>query len=139
MIITRPVYIAGDNIVTSLWSATEEVMHNIESGIIGFQKYDDRALTPSLIPLSLVNNDILNSGFREVLHIRHPEMPQEYFTRLEKMFILSVHNAIKESGIANTGPDSVLVISSTKGNIDLLEASNKSFHDPFRIYLWKMA
>lgn len=136
---TRPVYIAGDNIITSLGSATEEVMHNIESGIIGFQKYDDRALTPSLIPLSRVNNDILNSGFREVLHIRHPEMPQEHFTRLEKMFIVSVHNAIKESGIANTGPDSVLVISSTKGNIDLIEASNKSFHDPSRIYLWKMA
>jgi len=135
----KPVYIAGDNIITSLGITTQEVIHQLESGINGFQRYDDRSLTPTPVPLSLVHRDLLNSKFLEILVTRHPEMHEEHFTRLEKMFIVSIHDAIKETEPDLFGSDSLLVISSTKGNIDLLEEGNKNFQDPGRIYLWKMA
>lgn len=135
----RPVYIAGDNIITSLGFTTPEVIHKVESGITGFQKYDDRSLTPTPLPLSLVNMDLLTAKFREILVMRHPEMREEHFTRLEKMFIVSIHDAIKETEPDLYGANSLLVISSTKGNIDLLEEGKKNFPDPGRIYLWKMA
>ncbi len=135
----RPVYIAGDNIITSLGFSTQEVIHKVESGITGFQKYDDHSLTPALVPLSLVHKDLLNAKFLEILVSLHPEMNEEHFTRLEKMFIVSIHDAIKESEPALFGSNSLLVISSTKGNIDLLEEGKKHFPDPGRIYLWKMA
>ena len=135
----RPVYIAGDNIITSLGFTTPEVIHKVEYGITGFHKYDDRSLTPTPVPLSLVNMDLLTAKFREILVMRHPEMHEEHFTRLEKMFIVSIHDAIKETEPDLYGANSLLVISSTKGNIDLLEEGKKNFPDPGRIYLWKMA
>ncbi|MGA2824227.1 MAG: beta-ketoacyl synthase N-terminal-like domain-containing protein [Bacteroidales bacterium] len=135
----RPVYIAGDNIITSLGLTTPEVIRKVKSGIIGFQKYDDRSLTPTPVPLSLVDMDLLTPKFREILDMRHPEMREEHFTRLEKMFIVSIHDAVKEIETDLYGSNSLLVISSTKGNIDLLEEGKKDFPDPGRIYLWKMA
>jgi 3-oxoacyl-[acyl-carrier-protein] synthase-1 len=135
----RPVYIAGDNIITSLGITTQEVIHQMESGITGFQKYDDRSLTPAPVPLSLVNRNLLNAKFLEILIKLHPEMRKDNFTRLEKMFIVSIHDAI--AGIENElyGSNSLLIISTTKGNIELLEEGMKDFPDPGRIYLWKMA
>jgi 3-oxoacyl-[acyl-carrier-protein] synthase-1 len=118
---------------------TREVIHQLESGINGFQKYDDRSLTPTPVPLSLVHRDLLNAKFLEILVSCHPEMQEEYFTRLEKMFIVSIHEAVKETGTTLFGSNSLLVISTTKGNIELLEEGKKDFPDPGRIYLWKMA
>jgi 3-oxoacyl-[acyl-carrier-protein] synthase-1 len=134
-----PVYIAGDNIITSLGFTTSEVIQKVESGITGFRKDDDRSLTPSPVPLSMVHSDLLDGMFREILAMRHPEMREEHFTRLEKMFIISIHDAVKETVPELRGSNSLLVISSTKGNIDLLEEGKKNFPDPGRIYLWKMA
>ncbi len=136
---TRQVYIAGDNILTSLGITTQEVIHQLESGINGFQKYNDPSLTPTELPLSLVNMEMLTVKFGEILALRHPEMHEGYFTRLEKMFIVSIHDAIKEIESSLIGSNSLLVISSTKGNIDLLEEGKKDFPDPGRIFLWKMA
>ena len=135
----RPVYIAGDNIVTSLGITTKEVIHNLESGVTGFRKYDDRSLTPTPVPLSMVNPVLLNSKFREILLMRHPEMQEDHFTRLEKMFLVSIETAIEEIQEELYGSNTLLIISSTKGNIDLLEEGKKNFPDPGRIYLWKMA
>jgi 3-oxoacyl-[acyl-carrier-protein] synthase-1 len=135
----RPVYIAGDNIITSLGLTTPEVIRKVESGIIGFQKYEDHSLTPIPVPLSLVDTNLLTAKFREILNVRHPEMREEHFTRLEKMFIVSIHDAVKKIETDLYGSNSLLVISSTKGNIDLLEEGKKDFPDPSRIYLWKMA
>ena len=135
----KPVYIAGDNIINSLGITTQEVINQLESGITGFKNYDDRSLTPTPLPLSLVHMDLLTAKFREILGMRHPEMREEHFTRLEKMFIVSIHEAVKEIETDLYGSNSLLVISSTKGNIDLLEEGKKDFPDPGRIYLWKMA
>jgi 3-oxoacyl-[acyl-carrier-protein] synthase I len=135
----KPVYIAGDNIIASLGFSTAEVIRNVEAGITGFRKYDDRSLTPSPLPLSLVDTDRLTKKFGEILDLLHPEMQEEHFTRLEKMFILSILDAIKDIAVELSGPDTLLVISSTKGNIDLLEESRKTFPDPDRVFLWKMA
>jgi 3-oxoacyl-[acyl-carrier-protein] synthase-1 len=135
----KPVFIAGDNIITSLGFTTRSVMHKAESGITGFQKYDERSLAPSPVPLSLVNNDLLDIKFREILVKRHPEIPEEDYTRLEKMFIASIDDAIQGSDPLLHGSNSLLMISSTKGNVDLLEEGKKNFCDPRRIYLWKMA
>jgi 3-oxoacyl-[acyl-carrier-protein] synthase-1 len=135
----KPVYIAGDNIVNSLGFSTIEVIQNVESGRTGFQKYNERSLTPAPLPLSLVNTSLLTERFSGVLSNRHPEMHEKKFTRLEKMFIVSIDDALKETEKDIYGGNSLLIISSTKGNIDLLEKGESEFPDPDRIYLWKMA
>jgi 3-oxoacyl-[acyl-carrier-protein] synthase I len=135
----KPVYIAGNNIITSLGFTTEEVMKNVESGTIGFKKYDDRSLTPSPVPLSLIDRDKLNDKFRSLLLIHHPDKTEDQFTRLEKMFIVSIDEAVKDINTDIYGSNSLLLISSTKGNIDLLDETNQSFPDQTRLLLWKMA
>ncbi len=135
----KNIYIAGDNIVNSLGFSTTEVIRNVESGRTGLDKSDDRSLTPAALPLSLVDTVLLSAKFGEVLGKRHPDMKETEFTRLEKMFIVSIDRALEETETDIYGDNSLLIISSTKGNIDLLEAGKSEFADPERIYLWKMA
>ncbi|MGA3012756.1 MAG: beta-ketoacyl synthase N-terminal-like domain-containing protein [Bacteroidales bacterium] len=135
----RKVFIAGDNIVNSLGFSTVEVMNQLETGATGFKFYNDPRLAQTTVPLSLVDQGMLHSRFKDILQKRHPELDEKSFTRLEKMFIVSIDGALKgiESDIYTS--NSLLIISSTKGNIDLLEEGKKEFPDPKRIFLWKMA
>jgi len=55
------------------------------------------------------------------------------------MFIVSIHDAINGTEPELHRSKSLLIISTTKGNIDLLEEGKKKIMDPGRIYLWKMA
>lgn len=135
----KNIYIAGDNIVNSLGFSTTEVIRKVESGRTGLDKNDDRSLTSAALPLSLVDTELLTSKFGEVLGKRHPDMNENEFTRLEKMFIVSIDRALEKTEKDIYGDNSLLIISSTKGNIDLLEAGKSEFADPERIYLWKMA
>lgn len=135
----RQAYIVGDNIITSLGFSTHEVIHQVKSGINGFQRYDMPSLTPLPLPLSLINSDLLTIKFREILSERHPEMQEQHFSRLEKMFIVSIHDAIKEVESAIFGSKSLLLISTTKGNIDLLGIEKNDKMNPGRVFLWEMA
>ena len=126
----RPVYIAGDNIITSLGFTTPEVIHKVEYGITGFQKYDDHSLTPTPLPLSLVNTDLLTGKFREILVMRHPEMREEHFTRLEKMFIVSIHDAVKETEPPFTGPTPSLLFPVPKEISTCLKKERKTSRIP---------
>jgi 3-oxoacyl-[acyl-carrier-protein] synthase-1 len=59
------------------------------------------------------------------------------FTRMEKMFILSIQDVMLKSGIR--AADSQIIFSTTKGNIDLLEEGMKGMFPEARLRLWKMA
>jgi 3-oxoacyl-[acyl-carrier-protein] synthase-1 len=66
-------------------------------------------------------------------------MQEQHFSRLEKMFIVSIHDAIKEVESAIFGSKSLLLISTTKGNIDLLGIEKNDKMNPGRVFLWEMA
>jgi 3-oxoacyl-[acyl-carrier-protein] synthase-1 len=135
----RQVYVVGDNIITSLGFSTHEVIHQVESGINGFQKYNHSSLSPIPLPLSLINPDLLMLKFREILSQRHPEIQEQHFSRVEKIFIVSIHDAIKEVESDILGPNSLLLISTTKGNIELLGKGKSDNLNTGRIFLWEMA
>ena len=92
----KKVYVAGDNIVNSLGFSTTEVMRYVESGITGFNIYNDHSQTPVPLPLSLIDTSLLTARFMDILERYHPEMNEKHYTRLEKMFIISIDNALKE-------------------------------------------
>jgi 3-oxoacyl-[acyl-carrier-protein] synthase-1 len=54
------------------------------------------------------------------------------------MFILSIHEAMKDQWVAPGDPATILIISTTKGNIDLLENRNKFIFPHKRLYLWEL-
>jgi 3-oxoacyl-[acyl-carrier-protein] synthase-1 len=56
------------------------------------------------------------------------------YTQLEKMCILSIQDVVSQSGVNLKDKESLLIISTTKGNIDVLEGAYKNI-DPKRAYL----
>jgi 3-oxoacyl-[acyl-carrier-protein] synthase-1 len=54
--------------------------------------------------------------------------PGSHFTKFEKLLISSIGNSLQISGMDAKDPKTILIISSTKGNIHLLE-TGKPFHD----------
>jgi 3-oxoacyl-[acyl-carrier-protein] synthase-1 len=134
----EPVYILNDNIITSLGFTTAENVAAIEKGIIGIRFKNDPALYPYPVLLSLVDPDLLNVKFAEVLQQYKKSSLAESFTRLEKMFIVSIFDALKDQTVIPGNPRTLLVISTTKGNIDLLENCNKAIFSHKRLYLWEL-
>ena len=121
----------GDNIFNSTGFGTRTVYKAVCMGVRG-------TVSGSLFPLcepvcaSLISRDTLGKMASE--SIRQPER----YTPLEQALILSVQDAVQQAGIDPAAPDTGMVLSSTKGNISLLEAPDPAF-GPERIHLWSTA
>ncbi len=134
----KPVYIINDNIITSLGFTTAENILSLDKGMIGIRTTDNPDLYPTPVQLSCADNNLLQMKFAEVLEIYQKSTSVNSYTRLEKFFILSIHDVLK-SRMVNPGNNrTLLVISTTKGNIDLLENRNKSVFNHKRLYLWEL-
>ena len=134
----KPVYILNDNIITSLGFTTSENISSLDNGNIGIRKVNDPSLYPNPVQLSMVDATRLNEKFSEVLAFHQKQTPADAYTRLEKMFIVSIHDAMKNSGVAPENSRTLPVISTTKGNIDLLEDRYKAIFSHKRLYLWEL-
>ncbi|MDP1622260.1 MAG: beta-ketoacyl synthase N-terminal-like domain-containing protein [Bacteroidales bacterium] len=134
----KPVYILNDNMITSLGFTTAENILAIKKGTIGIRTVNDPLLYPNPVPVSIVNDDLLNERLGEALADHHKTSPSDAFTRLEKFFIISIHDVLKNSPVEKGDPRTLLVISTTKGNIDLLEDRFKSKFSHKRLYLWEL-
>ncbi len=134
----NPVYILNDNIITSLGFTTSATLRALDEGIIGIHPAGDTSLHPGQMQLSLVETDELNVRFAEILAMRQKETPAEAYTRLEKLFLVSIHDALRNSTVAPENRRTILILSTTKGNIDLLENRYKTIFSHKRLYLWEL-
>ena len=132
----KKVFIDGDNIISSLGFTTDENMANLRKGKGGINIYSDRKFSPEILPLSLINTEKLNHYFEK---INSTSKTGNDFTRYEKLSTVSVENAVSFSAVDTHDPKTLFIFSSTKGNIDLLEPSNRNKYDKDRIYLWRSA
>lgn len=122
-----PVFIGNGNIISSLGFTTSENVQNLKKGKSGIKLSEDKKLSQSPFFVSLVDDERLNrSGLTG-------------YTRLEKMFILSVTDSLDNSDIDIANNRTLLILSSTKGNIDLLESKGNNEFGESRLYLWEMA
>jgi 3-oxoacyl-[acyl-carrier-protein] synthase-1 len=134
----KPVYILNDNIISSLGFTTAENIAAIENGTIGIKTIHDPLLYPQPVQLSLVNTALLDVKFAEIIASSKKSTPAESYTRLEKFFILSVYDALNNSTINPGDSRTLFVMSTTKGNIDLLENRYKTIFSHKRLYLWEL-
>lgn len=104
------VYSVADNIVSSLGFTTQEhftALSNLQTGI-------KLIVDEELSPLPFFGARINNSQI--VKYFDHQD--NESYTRLEKMFLISISNVLK--AVPDVNKDRLLlIISSTKGNVDL--------------------
>jgi 3-oxoacyl-[acyl-carrier-protein] synthase I len=133
------IFIASDNIITSLGFTTAENFNKLKQNETGLKITDDPSLSPVPLPLSSVDTVHLEKKFSTLVSNVHPRYETTPFTRMEKLFILSIQDAIERTSLDLAGPETLLVLSTTKGNIDLLGAASNPHFDSKRLYLWELA
>ncbi|MFD1095977.1 beta-ketoacyl synthase N-terminal-like domain-containing protein [Salegentibacter chungangensis] len=108
----KNVYLLRDAIISPIGFNTRENLLSLRQGISGLKLHKEPQQTPSEYTAGIIEDKLLNENFREIGD------PDSY-TKLEKMMILAVAGILSEKealDLDQTG----LIISSTKGNIDLL-------------------
>ncbi|MCU0370681.1 MAG: hypothetical protein MUC31_04655 [Bacteroidales bacterium] len=136
----RRVYFGSDNIITSLGFSTKENALNIHAGITGIRVIEEKGLFPGPVAYSAVHSGELDFHFTKSIKKRHfPGSEIKNFTRLEKMFFSSISAALENAEIDPAGPDTVMIFSTTKGNIDLLGKHPGGIAGNDRVHLWEMA
>ncbi len=126
------VYIAGDNVITSLGFSTAENIRNIREHVCGITRSEDKRISRTPVPVSLVDSDRLEKEFEKI-------PSEKEYTRLEKLSILSIRDALLGSGVDGSDKRTGIIFSTTKGNIDLLDTDLASQYEDHRIHLWSAA
>jgi 3-oxoacyl-[acyl-carrier-protein] synthase I len=110
-------YLSGDNIITSLGINTSEVLGKIEQGITGItDTIQFRHLTKA--PVSMINYNLVEEELSSIF-------PETSFTRFEGVASLSLYKALQESNIDSGNNRTLFILSTTKGNIELLNRGEK--------------
>lgn len=103
------VYVVADNVFSPIGKTTAENFVNLREGISGVKQQHDPGVSPLPFFASLFDK---NETF---ISDAHP------YTKFEQLLIASVTDAIKLGAIDPADKKMVLILSSTKGNISLLE------------------
>ncbi|MET2985344.1 beta-ketoacyl synthase N-terminal-like domain-containing protein [Aureibaculum conchae] len=111
------IYLTYNNIISSLGFTTAENIESVSKGISGIKKVDDKNLSQIPFYSSLVDTELLNNTFQQI-------GDKTKFTRLEKMMLLSLYDVLEQSELELTDKTG-LIISTTKGNVDVLDAKSK--------------
>ncbi|MCX6328468.1 MAG: beta-ketoacyl synthase N-terminal-like domain-containing protein [Bacteroidia bacterium] len=126
------VFISSDNIITSLGFSTGENAANMLADNTGIQLTENERIAPVPFYASLINSEQLYDRFSTF------DDPDK-FTRFEQLAICSLKDALSDTEIDFTDSKTLFILSTTKGNIDLLEKENEHKFGRERIYLWNTA
>ena len=124
----KDLFLLDDAIISPLGFSTEENLASLRKGISGLKLHKNSRFPNGKFYAGISDNGLLKKAFQ---HIGNPAK----FTKLEQMMLLAVHIVIS----VNPGLDlteTALILSTTKGNIDLLE-KNTSFPKN-RVYLTEL-
>lgn len=110
MIANKPIYITDANCVTPLGFDIETNWNALVNGQSGIQ-FQEKFGNLSSIYASIIDSEKLNESFQKVTN-------DTTFTKLEKMLILALNPIVNKNKITEK---SVLILSTTKGNISALE------------------
>ncbi len=119
--------------ITSLGFTLDEHIDSFRQSKTGIRWVEDPNLLPEPCYVSLVDHEKLDDRFAQQIDAKASH------TRLEKMALLSIHDALASSGIDPASSSTVFLFATTKGNIDLLEADKKEHFGEKRAYLWETA
>jgi 3-oxoacyl-[acyl-carrier-protein] synthase I len=106
------VYIIADNIFSPIGKTTAQNFEQLVAGASGIKKHHDAELADDFFYASLFATDTFEANTNH--------------TKFEQLLIASIADAIIESGIDVNNKNTTLIISSTKGNIGLLETETYS-------------
>jgi 3-oxoacyl-[acyl-carrier-protein] synthase I len=124
------VYQLADNIISSLGFTTTENTNAVISGISGVKFFPvGEYQLPESFFASKVEDNILDSEFKQFSH------NNKAITRFEKMAILSICHCTQNLNIDLSSKRTLFILSTTKGNVRLLEEKGTANLDSGSIFL----
>ena len=106
----REIFVVSENIFSPLGLTTSENFRKLRQNISGIQLHDAGNMGPQAFYASLFSKDLFpGSG------------DLGKYSRFERAVIASIEDGIRDSGIAPGDPRTIIILSSTKGNISMLE------------------
>lgn len=127
----KETYIISDNIISPLGFSSSENFEQLKAMHTGVQRLEKSALSPEPVCAAAIDSQRLSEEF-EKLNI------SENYTRLEQLFILSITEALQQNPAIDIKSNKTLIIlSTTKGNIDLLQPEEAKKFDKKRLFLWE--
>jgi 3-oxoacyl-[acyl-carrier-protein] synthase I len=128
----KVVYKIADNIISSLGFTTTENMAAINSGQSGIALLANEFGVPEPFQASAVVFEKLNRQFGAFANANQ-------YTEFERLVILSVREAVTHTNIDLSSSETLFVISTTKGNVSLLDPKQSHLFDSVRVNLWAAA
>lgn len=122
----RDVFVAADNIFSPIGFTTSENLANLKNNISGVKQRNDASMS--------------EQPFYAALFDKHNFLPvSKTYTKFEQLLIASISNALENTAIKTDDPKTILIISTTKGNISLLETGTYDAQTRDRIALHNSA
>jgi 3-oxoacyl-[acyl-carrier-protein] synthase-1 len=115
------VFVVSDNILSPLGLTAAENFEQLTKNVSGIKEHEDANMSTHPFYASLFdkNDGLIKKGDESI------------YTKFEQLLIASASNAFENSGINTRDKKTILIISSTKGNISLLET------EPYSLALQK--
>ncbi len=127
------ILLEADNIVSPLGFSTSENLKRMFDGESGIRLVKDTNLCDESFVASVIPDGEIERIFSQ--RFNKEQIP---LTRLEKMMMISISSALSHSKIDIRNRRTLLVLSTTKGNIALLEQGSHDAVDKERVFLWKL-
>lgn len=121
-----PVHIIDDEIIAPLGWGTSANLEQIKQQQTAIRKHDLDA--DNSFYAALFEEDLIQQKFRQLSFFE-----AEVFTKLEKLLLLTVHQLIERNPSIDL-EETILIISTTKGNVELLEASKNTTLEKVKLY-----
>jgi len=125
------IYSIGDSIISPLAMTSHGNYEAVLRGESRLQYYEHAFGLPEPCFISLFDEERLNNAFSALV-----DFGIGGYTKMEKAAILAANQAIEEANIAADRDNVIFILSTTKGNVDLLEQNT---YEPERPYLWRSA
>ncbi|MBN2633921.1 MAG: hypothetical protein JXR66_10215, partial [Bacteroidales bacterium] len=101
-------------------------------GKTGIRLHEDTAISPEPFYASLADSILLDDKFSALASPR-------LYSRLEKMAVLSINDVLEKTGFEIHNERTLFILSTTKGNIDLLRSDHGGTPQLKDVYLWHTA
>jgi len=128
----KSVHFLSDNIFSPLGLTTEDNFNSILSGKSSVMEHVKPDFQKTPFYASLIDDNQIDKMWQSL-------DASAGYTRFEKIAILSILNASKKIDIDLSSPETLFILSTTKGNIALIDPIVNSHFTADRVYLWKSA
>ena len=125
----------SDNIISALGFTAEENYRNVKQGVCGLKFFADRYGLPEPFMASEIDTARLDEAFEK----SSGKHDTANYSKLEKASIVSVAEALKGTDIDPADSRVLFVLSTTKGNIFLLDSNEQDGYERDQLYLWRSA